>query len=94
MTTDPTCPTCSGPIRPGRTYCSAACYNHRAPAKYEPAQCPECGAEFLRFKRRPATYRSNPCRIKATARQNKGHTQKKLHQQTVGRGTRSVFEPL
>ncbi len=93
MSTDPTCPTCSRPIRPGRTYCSAACYPPRT-EKYEPAVCGECGATFTRLKKRHAIYCSNPCRIKGTARQNKGHTQKKLHQHTVGRGTRTPFEPL
>jgi len=94
MSTDSTCPTCSGPIRPGRTYCSAACYNRRAPVQMESVECPECRGQFLRNKKRPTVYCSTACSIAAVARMNKGRTAKKLHQQTVGRGRGSVFEPL
>ena len=94
MSTDPTCPTCSGPVKPGLTFCSHACYHGRAPAGMDSVPCPECKGQFLRSRKHPRTYCSKACSIAAVARMNKGRTAKKLHQHTVGRGRGSRFEPL
>ena len=95
MSTDPTCPTCSGPVKPGRTYCSNRCVMHRPRGpKTLTKHCPECGTEFVHPAKRLKIYCSNPCRIVATTRLNNGRCLKKLHQKTVGRGRVSAFDPL
>lgn len=95
MSTDPTCPTCELPLLVGQKYCSKTCYDARSKGpKMTKAQCAECGTPFTHPAKRLKIYCSNPCRIVATARLNKGRCRKTLHQQTAGRGSRTAFEPL